>query len=429
MNRRRTSDVLVLQFGGLGDLVLMSELISSLKARYAQERVTLACRREYAPIAALFPTPPDNVIGVDINPHIIDHPSEDLRRTLENLARQFHGSRIRLLIEGSLRPTWLTGFLAALLKPEIGLCCGIAHGPETVLRAALKWFRLREPELQELPLPPEIAERDRYGLLLDYLRVARVSAFPWRLAVQQEDDAVGWLNSRGLAAGSYVACFPGGDVNVPIKRWPAANFAHAIGALRRQGHSVLLLGSSAEEQELADIARAVEDGPVPLFCGNSTSLHLGVALISKAGAYLGNDTGPMHVAQAFGVPGVAIFGGGGQWPRYAPWAAGSVAMVHPLPCFGCEWDCFLGRGLCVESIPAEPVIATLLDILQKGSPEAIQLLRTVIPEILPVLADASARYRSIQSDRAERLKVILHLANDNEQLKAGRLRRLAALFD
>lgn len=410
----------MLQFGGLGDVVLMSELIGSLMAGRPELRVALACRKEFVPMVALFPAPPDEVIGLDVNPHVMHQPSEDLRRALDNLAQQFQGWNTRILIDGSLRPTWLTRFLAALLQPEISLCCGIPEGRETVLPTALKWFALEPRDLLELSLPPAIAERQRYDLLLDHLGIPRIATTPWSFTAQQEAEALGWLNSHGLAGGSYVLCFPGGDANVPIKRWPAGNFVRAIHSIRRQGHDVLLLGSSAEQEEIMGISRAIEGEPVPVFCGDSATLLLGMALISKAKAYLGNDTGPMHVAQVFGVPGVAIFGGGGQWPRYAPWAAGTVAMVHPLPCFGCEWDCFLGRGLCVESIPAETVTTVLLEILHGGSPDPIQTVQTVNPEHFPVLAEASARYRAMRHARAERFKTILDLA--------GPLRRLAAFF-
>lgn len=408
--------MLTVQLGGLGDVVLTSELIAGLRARYPEERITLACRREFVLVADLFPTRPDSIVGVDVNPHVIDRPSQDLRRALENVAQQFQGLQTRVLIEGSLRPTWLTRFLVALLKPELSVCCGLPEEPETVLQAALKWFRLQRQELVELALPPDINERNRYGLLLDYLEVPRVSQQSWRLAAQQEADAVRWLESRSLAAGSYVVCFPGADVNVSVKRWPAPNFARAIDSLRRQGYSVLLLGSSAEEKELADIADALEGERVPVFCGNKTNLLLAIAIVSKAKAYLGNDTGPMHVAQAFGVPGVAIFSGG-FWPRYAPWAAGSVAMVHPLPCFGCSYDCFLGRGLCVESIPVDAVVTALLEVLTGSPTEPIRSVQTVNPDLIPILANASARFRALQHDRAERLRAILLLDSEVERLR------------
>jgi Glycosyltransferase family 9 (heptosyltransferase) len=400
----------------------MSELIGSLKTRRPEDRVTLACRSEFAAIAGLFPIPPDDVIGLDLNPYLVNVPSENLRLALSHIVQRFHGFRANILIDGSLRPPWLTYFLAAQLEPGLSLTCAVEHEPGLILPIALGWFCLPRQELVNLGPPPEIPERDRYRLLLNYLATPRVSLFPWPVLAQPETGADEWLASNGLAAGSYVACFPGGDANVPIKRWPQANFIRVIDSIRRQGFRVLLLGNSAEQKELAGLAQSLEGESAPVFCGNATSLPLAVAILSKAAAYFGNDTGPMHVAQAYGIPGVAIFGGGGQWPRYAPWAAGSVGMVHPLPCFGCDWDCFLGRGLCVDSIPAEAVSAALLAVLSGSPQEPIQSLQTVDPGMFPIIADASARYRSVQRDRAERLRIIAELSHANERLKASESR-------
>jgi ADP-heptose:LPS heptosyltransferase len=340
---------------------------------------------------------------------------------LDDVAQRFQGVQADILIDGSLRPTWLTWFLAALLQPSVSFCCSGAREPRIMLSIILEWFRLPHRELIDLGPPPEMHERDRYGVLLDYLEIPRVPAFPWQLPSAWDLQARDWLGANRLPEGAFMACFPGGAAPSAVKRWPRAKFIQAINAIRSESVPVMLLGDVAERDELNSIAHALAGGPAPVFCGDSVTLPLAVAVLAKAACYLGNDTGPMHLAQAYGVPGVAIFGGGGQWPRYAPWAAGSVGLVHPLPCFGCDWDCFLGRGLCVDSVPAEAVSRALLSTLNnKESPAAprIESVRTVDPGIFPLIADASSRYRSAQEDRARRLEVILELENANQRFKA-----------
>lgn len=179
----KTSDharVLALQFGGLGDLVLVSELIGSLKTGHPDWTVTLACRNEFVAIAGLFPVPPDEVIGLDLNPYLADYPSDELRRALKKVVQRFEGIQTEIVIDGSLRPTWLTWFLTSLLQPEVSFCCAGTREPEVLLSILRDWFGLSRRELIDLGPPPEMHERDRYGLLLDYLGIPRVSAFPWR---------------------------------------------------------------------------------------------------------------------------------------------------------------------------------------------------------------------------------------------------------
>jgi heptosyltransferase-3 len=420
MNDRDKPRVLALHFGGLGDLVLVSELIGSLKSSRPEWTVTLVCRSEFAAIAGLFPIAPDEVIGLELNPYLAESPSAELRRTLESVAPRFQGLRADILIDASLRPTWLTWFLNALLEPGVSFCCAGAREPEALLSIVREWFALPRRELIDLGPPPEMHERDRYGLLLDYLGIPRVPAFPWRPPPRWETEARRWMAANGLPERGFVVCFPGGTAATSLKRWPRANFIRIIDSIQSQGFPVLLLGESSEREELAGIALDLAGAPAPLFCGDSASLPLAAAVLSRAAGYLGNDTGPAHLAQAYGVPGVAVFGGGGQWPRYAPWAAGSIALVHPLPCFGCNWDCFLGRGLCVESVPVEAVANALSIALKQGrQPPCVVSVPALDSAIFPLLADASARYRSAQTDRARRMEIILELTRANQRLEAG----------
>jgi ADP-heptose:LPS heptosyltransferase len=422
MNTRDHARVLTLQIGGLGDLVLTSELIGSLKSRHPEWTVVLACRAELEAIAGLFPIPPDEVIGLPLNPYFDRQPSDELRRVLERVVHGFDGFQADILIDGSLRPTWLTWFVAALLQPAVSACCSGVPEPEAMLSTLLDWFGLARRELIDLGPPPEIHERDRYGLLLDYLKIPRVSVFPWRPPPVWESEARGWLDANGLPGGGFIACFPYGTGSVPLKRWPRDRFIRIIDSLQAQDSPVLLFGESAEREQLNAIAQELPRKPAPVFCGDSLRLPLAASVLSKAAAYLGNDTGPAHLAQAYGVGGVAVFGGGVESPRYAPWAAGSIGLVHPLPCSGCYWDCFLGRGLCVESIPAEAVAEAMSSVLKSRQEARMVSVQVLDPAVLSLVEDASARYRVAQRDRARRLEVILELTRASERLQPGAVR-------
>jgi hypothetical protein len=136
------------------------------------------------------------------------------------------------------------------------------------------------------------------------------------------------------------------------------------------------------------------EGEIAIYSGAGTDLQTACGIVAGARSFLGNDTGPMHVAGAYGVPGVAIFGGG-HWPAYKPWAAGAIGIVEQLPCFGCDWDCVLGHGLCVEAIGAGQVLEALRVVEQRGSGAAPEVRRseTVSPAIVPILRDASRRFQ------------------------------------
>ncbi|MEK6529069.1 MAG: glycosyltransferase family 9 protein, partial [Nitrospirota bacterium] len=87
------------------------------------------------------------------------------------------------------------------------------------------------------------------------------------------------------------------------KKWPAENFSRLISKLRIQ---CVLAGSSADK----DVAQEVigsSSGSIINLCGKTNLKEL-VALIAGAKVVVSNDSGPMHIAAALGVPVIALFG-------------------------------------------------------------------------------------------------------------------------
>jgi len=117
-----------------------------------------------------------------------------------------------------------------------------------------------------------------------------------------------WLGDVPL-----VVMHPGGGAGSvyedPLKRWPSERFVLLANHLMRQHKArILLVGSAHDEALAADIA-----GMTSVRCtnwaGRVTLGELG-ALGEVANLYVGNDTGPTHVAAAIGCPTLAIFGPG-----------------------------------------------------------------------------------------------------------------------
>ena len=132
-------------------------------------------------------------------------------------------------------------------------------------------------------------------------------------------------------------------------------------------------------------------------------------MLAHSNMYFGNDTGPAHLAQAYGVPGVVVFGGG-TWPHYGPWGRGSVGVVQPLGCFGCGWDCAFGKAYCLEAIPVEKV-REAFELAQSSSlAKATVLEATAGPQFdQNLLAGTAAGYKLSQQERQQRFDAALEL--------------------
>ncbi|MFZ4575609.1 MAG: glycosyltransferase family 9 protein [Phycisphaerales bacterium] len=106
----------------------------------------------------------------------------------------------------------------------------------------------------------------------------------------------------------FVLLNPGG--NNPAKRWPPDRFAALADHLHRaHGLTSLVNGSPAE----ADLVESIVNGcnaltPVAGLPGLGITIGALKALAKRARLMVTNDTGPRHLAAAFGVPVVSMFG-------------------------------------------------------------------------------------------------------------------------
>ena len=172
------------------------------------------------------------------------------------------------------------------------------------------------------------------------------------------------LSTLGLTAGTYVVLAPGAEYG-PAKRWPEAHFAQWA---KLAGLPVVLLGSGKEAavcQNIADSVNSSHAGRAKNLAG-ATDLTQAMAVIAAAHSVVSNDSGLMHVAAAFGVPQVALFGSSS--PQHTPplnnkasvlWLKNDAAYQPPLDCAPCfKRECPLGHTRCLNDLSPQMVIRT-----------------------------------------------------------------------
>ncbi len=182
----------------------------------------------------------------------------------------------------------------------------------------------------------------------------------------------------GVVAGAYFVFAPGAEYG-PAKRWPEAHFAALASSLfARHGHAVLLLGSAGEAALCDRIVAAAAPGACRTLAGR-TSLAEAMALIAGARGVVSNDSGLMHVAAAYGVPQVAVFGS--TSPDHTPPLNARARVVwlkrelqlDCAPCF--DRDCRFGHTRCLTGVSPAVVDAALaeagdLDTRPRAEPRA-----------------------------------------------------------
>ncbi len=104
------------------------------------------------------------------------------------------------------------------------------------------------------------------------------------------------------------------------KRWPADRFAAVAAALRESGHDVVITGSAAERPLADAVARAAGLDAAAVLAGG-TSLAQLCTVVARAALVVCGDTGVAHLASAWRVPSVVLFGPVGP-ERWGPPAGG-----------------------------------------------------------------------------------------------------------
>ena len=150
-------------------------------------------------------------------------------------------------------------------------------------------------------------------------------------AAHQFLDEAGRTSERLL-----IGIHPGG--NWEYKLWNAKNYAQVADALAERHNAAILLFAGPNERELqAQVANMME---VPPILVKTDDLRQLAALISMCDVYIGNDTGPMHIAAAVGTPVVALFGSTNHH-RSGPYG-GKHSVVQSGINLGCN-PCHPGR--------------------------------------------------------------------------------------
>ncbi len=167
-----------------------------------------------------------------------------------------------------------------------------------------------------------------------------------------------WLTARRRHHDARLIAIAPAAAYGPAKEWPAAKFAALIDELSaRFGAESVLVGAPSDRAKCVEVAALSSAGA--LVAAGETSVGELVALLSLASAFVGNDSGAMHVAAALKIPTVAIFGSTNPI-RTGPVADNSFVIWHRLECSPClARTCRFGHYDCLRKVEAAEALAAL----------------------------------------------------------------------
>lgn len=350
------SHILAIRIDNIGDVIMLGPALRAVKETSPRARITLLASPAGATAAPLLPWI-DDVIAwraswQDIGGRVPFDPAYEMQ--LINILAQKHFDAALI-------------FTSFSQTPHVpGYVCYLAGIP---LRAGeAKEFGGNTLTMELRGAPEELHQVERNLRLVEHLGfVARDRRLVIALPEGARAEAAQLLTSHGIAADTpFVLIHPGASAQA--RRYPSERFGTLARLLSRRGWEILVTGV---ERETALIEEVLERAPKARSLIGQTPLAVYAALIERASLVICNDTLPMHLADALGVPSVVLFSGTDLEEQWQPRATRSRLLRRPTKCHPCYlFECPIGLP-CLDIAPEE-VVETAEALLNETGAMALQ---------------------------------------------------------
>jgi ADP-heptose:LPS heptosyltransferase len=304
----RVKRVLLIRLRSIGDTVLMTPCLQALNDWHPAVEIGVVTEPAAAPILEghplvdqLFVTPKALTSRISLIAR--------LRKQGFDLAFNLHGGSTAMLLTALSGARYTFGF-----RDHQGswLLSNGAPGPDVLLGRQ----RIHSVEQQlallgfaGVPLP----EQPVLSLAIssDAISSARTKLINAGLSV------------ASLTAGRFAIIAPGAAVE--SKRWGAREFGLVIDHLNRRWQLDSIVVAGPGQERLAHEVSAYANSSPPVL-SDVTLAELKAVVESFGRVFVGNDSGPMHIAAAVGCPLVAIFGSSNP-DVWHPWTSAAYRVI------------------------------------------------------------------------------------------------------
>ncbi|MER8595888.1 glycosyltransferase family 9 protein [Mesorhizobium sp. M1182] len=334
--------ILILQTKFIGDLVLASALVRNLRLQYPKARIVFLCEANFATF----------LLAHGIASDVVAFRRVRMRGTPVQRGRELYAMvralrRFRFDLTIDLADSKTSRIIVRLVnaKTRVGY-----DPPEKPLR----WLE-RQPA-NVLAKPFGFGGQHylyRYLSPLEALGVELRAPVPMIEPLPLETArALALLDRHHLRRNAFIAVHAGASFRG--RQWQPERFALAIDEISRQTGLDFLLVGGPDERASAERIVAKAASPVVNVVG-ALSLATLLAVLGQARLFLGNESGPMHMAAAAGTPVVGLFG----LTDPAVWGPVGVASVTPRPSMPCEC---IARDLCRRPDPSKACCVWRLEV-------------------------------------------------------------------
>jgi heptosyltransferase I len=339
----QAQSVVAVETTHLGDVIAMLPALASTRRHLPAATITVVVREECASLFDLFPAV-DAVISVGNNTM---GPSEFLaiRRKLRKLDPD-------LML--SMSPSHLNAVLTLGLAP--GAKAGYFHSYHS---SAPFLFDSRIQTIGTWNYRPVSARMQniyrRASLVVESIGIPCDTTPQWEIPAKMQDSVSAELSSAGFGHGmSLVVIHP--FARWQFREWPLDRYIEVARSLTSESSSfIAFTGNSLHPRDTERLRNAIlsDRGMTVLEAGDSARL---AGILSMSGLFIGNDSGPLHLAASLGIPTIGLYGPAPP-ALTAPQSPEHQSLFVPIHCSPCEQQACIRPGKsCMPLITSGQVI-------------------------------------------------------------------------
>jgi ADP-heptose:LPS heptosyltransferase/GT2 family glycosyltransferase len=166
-----------------------------------------------------------------------------------------------------------------------------------------------------------------------------------------------------------VCIHPG--VGNPVRQWSPAAYAGLVDLLAADGLNIVLIGGADETAVAQDVMSRVSAKECAVSLAGSLKLNELGGVMQACAFFVGNNSGPKHLAASLGVPSLGIHSGVVDAAEWAPLGLGAMALQRRVICGPCylEFASDCPRSMaCLTGITQRDVLAACRRLLALRPP-------------------------------------------------------------
>lgn len=209
-----------------------------------------------------------------------------------------------------------------------------------------------------------LATFSRICRALDLNEQIEVFDFSFPSSAKDKEVAENWLSDRGISDSRCVAIC--NSSKTAAQRWPLENFEAVVTEITKLDPEMnfVLVGSSEDSAEFQSLRKVT----TRLHALGQPEVGVSAEVMRRCIAYLGNDTGPMHLAASVGTKCFAIFSGRNPKGEWYPLGAEHFIHESSVECAGCRLsECSEFHYKCLTKITPQQVMASWRRRFDKGN--------------------------------------------------------------